>query len=138
MSSILESIISRLIFSIVVLVVSLIEIYLIIRASFLSRIKEVGVLRAIGLKRTDIYKMFSGEILGITLLASIPGYALMLYIIYHVSNISWFNGLLIINGWVILISFALIFGFNMIFGLLPVFRVVRETPARILARTDIE
>ena len=60
------------------------------------------------------------------------------YIIYNVSSIAWFDGLLILNIWVVLISFALIFGFNMIFGLIPVFRVVKETPAKILARTDIE
>ena len=41
----------------IMLLISLIEIYLMLRSSFLSRIKEVGVLRAIGLKKKDIYKM---------------------------------------------------------------------------------
>ena len=37
-----------------------------IRSSFLSRIKEIGIYRAIGVKRVDIYKMFYGEIFAIT------------------------------------------------------------------------
>ena len=47
-----------------------------IRSSFLSRIKEIGILRAIGLKKKDIYKMFAGETIAITTLASVPGIAL--------------------------------------------------------------
>ena len=63
-----------------ILAISFIEIFLIIRASFLSRVKEVGVYRAIGVKKNDIYKMFIGEILAITTMASLPGFALMAYI----------------------------------------------------------
>ena len=38
--------------------ISLIEIFLMLRSSFLSRIKEIGVLRAIGVKKSDMrYKM---------------------------------------------------------------------------------
>ena len=66
-----DSIKSGVIFASVILIISLVEIYLIERSSFLSRIKEVGILRAIGLKRIDIYKMFAGEILAITTLVSI-------------------------------------------------------------------
>ncbi len=39
--------------AIIMLSISLIEIYLMIRSSFLSRIKEVGILRAISHKKTD-------------------------------------------------------------------------------------
>ena len=53
---------SNVIFAIIIMSVSLIEIYLIVRSSFLSRIKEVGIFRAIGMKKIDIYKMFFGEI----------------------------------------------------------------------------
>ena len=73
MSDIRDSLNSKLLFSGIILVVSLVEIFLMIRSSFLSRVREVGILRAIGFKRRDIYKMFGGEILAITLLASTPG-----------------------------------------------------------------
>lgn len=63
---------SAVIFAGVILAISLIEIYLMIRSSFLSRIKEIGVLRAIGVKKRDIYRMFVGEIISITTIASVP------------------------------------------------------------------
>lgn len=136
--SIKDSIISKLVFSGIILVISLIEIFLIIRSSFLSRIKEVGILRAIGLKKIDIYKMFSGEILAITILASTPGLLLMSYIIKELTNISMLSRMFVININVIIISIILILGFNLLFGLLPVYTTIRKTPARILSRTDLE
>ena len=56
---------SSIIIACVLLGISFLEIYLMIRSSFISRIKEVGTMRAIGVKKTDIYKMFSNEIIAI-------------------------------------------------------------------------
>lgn len=132
------SIISKLIFSGIILVISLIEIFLIVRSSFLSRIKEVGILRAIGVKKGDIYKMFSGEIFAITILASTPGLLLMSYILKQLSSVSFLSKTICFDGYVLIISIVLILGFNLIFGLIPVFTTMRKTPAGILSRTDLE
>ena len=70
------------------IVISFVEIVLMLRASFLSRIKEVGIYRAIGVKKKDIYIMFSGEIIAITTLASLPGILLSAYIINILTGIS--------------------------------------------------
>ena len=131
------SIFSTLIMAGVILAISFIEIFLIIRASFLSRVKEVGVYRAIGVKKNDIYRMFAGEILAITTMASLPGFLLMAYILDKVSQISYFSKMFLIDPTVLGISLVLIYGFNLVFGLLPVFRTIRKTPAAILSRTDI-
>ena len=132
-----SSIFSTLILAGVILAISFIEIFLIIRASFLSRVKEVGVYRAIGVKKNDIYKMFIGEILAITTMASLPGFALMAYILHRISAISYFSKMFLINPTVLGLSLILIYGFNLVFGLLPVFRTIRKTPAAILSRTDV-
>lgn len=126
-----------LIFAGVILVISLIEIYLIIRASFLSRIKEIGILRAIGVKKRDIYKMFAGEILAITTLTSLPGIALMSYILKTLSSIKYLEGLFIINNMTVLGTIAFVYIFNLVIGLLPVFNVIRKRPAEILSRNDL-
>ena len=133
-----SSIFSTLILAGVILAISLtFEIFLIVRASFLSRVKEVGVYRAIGVKKNDIYKMFIGEILAITTMASLPGFALMAYILHRISAISYFSKMFLINPTVLGLSLVLIYGFNLVFGLLPVFRTIRKTPAAILSRTDV-
>ena len=132
-----SSIFSSLVMSGVILIISFIEIYLIIRASFLSRVKEVGVYRAIGVKKRDIYKMFIGEIFAITTIASLPGFALMAYILYKLSHMMYFSDMFLVTPSILGLCLILIYGFNMIFGLLPVFRTIRKTPAAILSRTDV-
>lgn len=69
-----NSILSSLVLAGIILAISLVEIFLMMRSSFLSRVKEVGILRAIGVKKIDIYKMFLGEIIVLTVVTGIPRY----------------------------------------------------------------
>ena len=128
---------TMLIMAAVIFLISIIEIYLIMRASFLSRIKEVGVYRAIGMKKIDIYKMFIGEISAITTIGSMPGFVFMCYILYKLTGIGSLADQYMFNLFVVIFGIVVIYGVNLIFGLLPVWRTVRKTPAEILARTDI-
>lgn len=129
---------SAVIFAGIILAISLVEIYLMIRSSFLSRIKEIGVLRAIGVKKRDIYRMFLGEIISITTVASMPGIALMTYILSQVSKIPMVDRMFIINFKTVGLCVVIVYAFNIIVGLLPLFKVIRKTPAKILARHDVE
>ena len=121
----------------ILLLVSLVEMYLMLRASFLSRIKEVGVLRAIGLKKRDVYKMFLGEIIALFTLTAVPGMAAMAYILYELTKIPYIGNTLMMNPLIFGICFLLILGFDIIAGLIPVYRTMRKTPAEILARNDV-
>ena len=120
------------------MLISLIEMFLMLRSSFLSRIKEVGTLRAIGLKKKDIYRMFTGEILVITFITAIPGIAIMYFALTQRVTITYYiEGMYIITPVIAAITFAIILVFNLLAGLIPVFSTMRKTPAQILARTDI-
>ena len=121
----------------IIIIISLIEVFLMMRASFMSRIKEVGTLRAIGVKKSDIYRMFTGEIIAITVIASVPGWLLMNYIIYKLQGISYVASMFTSSPVTVLGSLAIIFAFNLLFGLLPVFHTLIKRPAAILARTDV-
>ena len=129
---------SAIIFAGIILAISLVEIYLMMRSSFLSRIKEVGILRAIGVKKSDIYKMFVGETIAITTSVSMLGIIFMSYILNCLIQIRQLSKMFIINFQVIGLSILLIYAFNIIVGLLPLFRVLRKTPAQILSRHDLE
>ena len=129
---------SAIIVAAIIMLISLIEMFLMLRSSFLSRIKEIGTLRAIGLKKRDIYRMFTGEILVITFITAIPGIALMYFILKQVVKITYYlQGLYIINPMVAAITLGVILIFNLLAGLIPVYSTMRKTPAQILARTDI-
>ena len=121
----------------IIIIISLIEVFLMMRASFLSRIKEVGILRAIGVKKSDIYRMFTGEIIAITTIASLPGWLLMNYIVSKLQGVSYLSSMFVCDARTVLASLVLVFGFNLLFGLLPVFHTLIKRPAEILARTDV-
>ena len=122
----------------ILLFISFIEIFLMIRASFLSRIKEIGIYRAIGVKKLDIYKMFLGEILVITTIAGIPGYILMACIINELTKISIISDRFVLNTFVLVLCFIIIYALNIVVGLLPIRNVIRKTPHEILSRTDVD
>ena len=128
---------SSIILAVIILAISLIEIFLMIRSSFLSRIKEIGVLRAIGVKKADIYRMFIGEIFAITSIASLPGILLMTYILYNVSKIQYAQGMFVVDLKTFILSIVIVYVFNLIVGILPIRKVLRKRPAQILARHDI-
>ena len=125
------------IFAFIMVIVSLVEIYLIVRSSFLSRIKEVGIFRAIGVKKTDIYKMFLGEIFAITTIFSMLGVIFMTYIIKGLSKLPLVGNNYYMDTSVFILVVLFIYVFNMLVGLLPVINTIRKTPAKILSRSDI-
>lgn len=129
---------STIILGIIMLAISLIEILLMTRSSFLSRIKEIGIYRAIGVKKTDIYKMFLGEIVAITTVSSVVGIGIMSYILYKLCRISYLASMFALNPAVILGAVAIVYVFNSLVGLIPVFNTMRKTPAAILARHDVD
>lgn len=136
--SVREDIIASLVVSGIILIISLIEIFLMTRSSFLSRVKEIGIYRAIGVKKSDIYKMFTGEIIAITTLTSLPGILFMAYMLSILCRIKFVASYFTVNIYVILITVAFIYVFNLVVGLIPVFNTIRKTPAAILARSDVE
>ena len=129
---------SAIVVAAIIMLISLIEMFLMLRSSFLSRIKEVGTLRAIGLKKKDIYRMFTGEILVITFITAIPGILIMYFVLTQITKITYYlQGLYIVNPFVALATLGVIVVFNLLAGLIPVYMTMRKTPAQILARTDI-
>ena len=129
---------SGLIASGVILFISFVEIYLMIRSSYLSRIKEIGIYRAIGTKKSDIYKMFYGEIIAITTVASLPGILFTTYALKTLQTISYFEKNYLVNPFTIILSILIVYLFNIIVGLLPIIKIVSKTPASILARKDVD
>lgn len=133
-----DSMNSSVVVAIVMLVISLIEIVLMMRSSFLSRIKEVGIYRAIGVKKSDIYKMFTSESFAISTIASLPGVLFIGYCIHVLSDINYVSRNFTMNIYVIVLCILLMYFFNIFVGLIPVFNTMRKTPAQILARHDLD
>lgn len=138
MESVKDTVRTTVIVAAVIAAIALIEMYLILRSSFLSRIKEVGTLRAIGVKKGDIYRQFLGEVLAITLLTATPGFVIVGYVMKSLCQYSFFANQYAFNTQVVLGSVLTVLVFQIVAGLLPVFLTLRKTPAAILARTDVD
>ena len=82
--------------------------------------------------------MFMGESIAITSTASLLGIAFMSYIINCIRQVSIFAKMFVLNFNVIALSVILVYAFNILVGLLPLYWVLRKTPAQILSRHDLE
>ncbi len=132
-------VVSTTMLGLVMLGISLIEMFLMSRSSFLSRIKEVGMLRAIGAKKYDIYKMFMGEIIAITTITSLPAMLLTYYVEdYLLDNIKSFKEAFYLPIPYFIITILAVYVFNLLIGLIPVWNTMRKRPAAILARKDVD
>lgn len=136
--SIKQKTIASLVVAGIIIGISLIEIYLMMRSSFLSRIKEVGILRAIGVKKKDIYKMFLGEILAITISTGAIGISLMSYILKGLSQTLFFKDSIMFNWQIAVIGSLVFLVFNVIVGLMPVHHTIKKTPAKILSSNNVD
>ena len=133
-----EQVKTSLIASAIIIGISLVEIFLMIRSSFLSRVKEIGIYRAIGMKKSDIYRVFLGEIIAITTVTGIPGIIIMSYILYKMSMVKYIGSLFLMTPWIVILALVAIYVFNILVGMIPVISTVAKKPAAILARHDLD
>ena len=122
----------------VIIVGIVVYIFFMMRSSMLNRIKEIGVYRAIGASKKDIYKIFFAEIIALTTIASLSGYLISSYIVNalqrvseDIINIFYFPIYMFIGGIVV------IYLLNLVFGMLPIVTLLFKTPAQITSKYDI-
>lgn len=130
---------ATLILATIIIAISLIEMFLISRSSFLSRIKKVGTLRAIGMKKWDVYKIFLGEVLAVTTATDLPALLITFFgIQWATTSSTEIAEFLYQEPYFLLLEILLVYAFNVLVGLLPVWNTMRKRPAAILARYDID
>ena len=62
----------------------------------------------------------------------------MSYALKTLSSINFIERLFVVNIFTVLVSIILVYVFNLLVGLIPVFNILRKTPANILARHDLD
>ncbi|MFW5894699.1 MAG: ATP-binding cassette domain-containing protein [Bacillota bacterium] len=125
-------------FSIVTLVGTAGAFYFIIRSSMMRRIYEIGVYRSLGVKRLDIIKIFLLEIVLMTTVSSLLGYLATNYVLRELIKASGnlidiFN----VSFYTVASGLLIIYLINSLFGLLPLFGLLRKTPAQIQSVYDL-
>lgn len=120
-----------------VLIASLIYLYFLMRSSLISRINEIGIYRALGMTRFNIYLMFIAEIITLTTLISLPGYIIATLIINKINSVTTIYTVFKMNILIFFMGIVIIYILNLLCGLIPVNRLLKNTPREIISKYDI-
>ena len=121
------------------LVVSTVMIGIITYVSVVERIKEIGILRAVGARKKDIKRLFNAETFIIGLVAGLFGilvtYIVSLIINVIVSSIAGIWGIAALPWWQALIMVLVSVGLTLISGLIPASAAAKKDPV-VALRTE--
>ena len=112
-------------------------VFFIMRSSFMSRVREVGILRAIGVTKKNLTFRFVVEAALLLILTMVPGYLLASWFIISLSDAALFSTLFYFPIWMAVGLFAVISAATILFGILPALLLLRKTPSQILSKYDI-
>lgn len=112
-------------------------VFFIMRSSFMSRVREVGILRAIGVSKKNLLYRFFIETLLLTLLTVCVGFLLAGLVANYLSGGAIFEQVLYFPFWLAAGLLTVIMAASLLFGLLPAMLLLRKTPSEILAKYDI-
>lgn len=124
------------VFSLIIVSITLIALFFVLRASLTERISEIAVFRALGVRRIDIVKTFMVEIFVITTTSFIIGYFFGLYYFTNVNTNLYDNNLIIFPVYLVVLGGLFIYGISQVIGLIPVLTLMRKTPAQIMSSYD--
>ena len=117
---------------------TLLGFYFVMRSSMVSRIYEIAVYRALGMKKAELMVSFLIEVVILTTVTSLVGYAVSVYALAMADDtfIGMFR-LFVISPISVFLGILLVYAINLVGGMLPIFMLLRKTPAQILAQYDI-
>ena len=112
--------------------------YLMMRASMMGRIREIGIYRAIGVSKKNLVFRFFVESLAVASLTVLFGYLFSSILISAwLAKVPLISSFFYYPLWMALASLALLYAISALCGTLPVLRLLRRTPSEILSKYDI-
>ena len=113
-------------------------IYFAMKASLLSKIKEIGIYRALGVSRKNITFRFFIESIVLVALTVLIGFIVSVFLINYLgSSSAIFKGNFYLPFWYALIILVFMGGICTLFGTLPIITLSSKTPSEILSKYDI-
>lgn len=131
-------IVSNIVSMVIIFTVLALCMYFIMRSSFMNRIKEIGISRAIGVSKKNLVFKFTIEAVTLATMTVLLGYlatsafiAISLHISPLISSVFYYP------WWYALILLAVLYIMSIVCGILPILGILRKTPSEILAKYDI-
>lgn len=119
-------------------IIMLVCIAFTMRASLMPRVKEIGVLRAIGASNKDIIRNFAIETFAVIVCTILIGFILAVSFIWGSTlKFEIIKSLFYLPVWLSFVMLLLLGGSSLLCGLIPVYGISKKTPAEILAKYDV-
>ncbi len=112
-------------------------IYFIMRSSMLSKVREIGIYRAIGVSKKNLLFKFAVESTAIALQTLVIGFAFGAYFANSLASGGVTSAQFYFPFWLGALTLTLLIGACILFGILPIAMLLKKTPAQILAKYDI-
>ena len=112
-------------------------IYFIMRSSMLSKVREIGIWRAVGVSKKNMIFKFAVESTAIALQTLVIGFALGAYLADSLASGGVTAATFYFPFWLGALTLIFLVATCILFGILPIASLLRKTPAQILAKYDI-
>ena len=113
----------------VVLLLMCLCIYFMMRASFMSRIKEIGIMRAIGVTKKNIVFRFAVESFIVSTATTVVGYFLTSVLMYVLSGAALFSSAFYFPIWLSIGMLIIVYACSLLFGIIPALTLLSKTPS---------
>ena len=112
-------------------------LFFIMRSSMLSRIREIGINRAIGVSKKNICFRFLVEAIVLSVITIVIGFIAATIVVRLLTNGTLLANALFFPPVIAVALFIIIIAASLLAGVLPVMLLLRKTPSAILAKYDI-
>jgi len=112
-------------------------IYFIMRSSMLSKVREIGIWRAVGVSKKNMIFKFAVESTAIALQTLAIGFAIGAYLTNSLASGGVTATTFYFPFWLGALTLAFLVTTCILFGIIPIASLLRKTPAQILAKYDI-
>ena len=136
-SSEFPSIIGSVISFVSMLALACVFIYFIMRSSLMSKVKEIGIYRAIGVSKKNLTFKFFIDTNFVCLTTFAPGFILASAALSSISSSFLFSSYYSYPIWLAIPVFVFVYAVCLLLGMLPVFSLLKRTPSNILSKYDI-
>ena len=113
------------------------SVFFLMRSAMMTRVKEIGIYRAIGVSRKNLVFRFFVESLFLMTMTVFIGYLFSSLFIGWLGSVTLISDLLYFPFWLAIGVLVIIASATVFAGILPVMLLLRKTPAAILAKYDI-
>jgi ABC-type lipoprotein export system ATPase subunit/ABC-type antimicrobial peptide transport system permease subunit len=121
----------------VILAIMCVCMYFMMRSSLMSRIKEIGIYRAIGVSKKNVIFKFFVEAAVLTVLTVFIGYLISSLVVGSLGSAAIISSILYYPVYLAVVVGIILCAICIFFGILPILTLLRKTPSEILSKYDI-